>query len=80
MAGSNYYQDGYQKGFVDGRRTEGKIKKSYIDNLLKEETQNLSTKESSEFMKGWQDGFADGVRVELNSKMKKEGILIKNLA
>ena len=27
--------DGYQKGFVDGRRTGGKIKKSYIDNFLK---------------------------------------------
>ena len=47
----NYNQDGYQKGFTDGKRTGGKIKKAYIENFLKEETRNLSSENSMEFMK-----------------------------
>lgn len=72
-----YRQDGYQKGFGDGRRTGGKIKKSYIDNFLKDETQSLSTENSSEFIEGWYEGFTDAVRRELNMMVKKEG-LVKN--
>ena len=74
---SDYRQDGYQKGFVDGRRTGGKIKKSYIDNFLKDETQSLSTENSSEFIEGWYEGFNDAVRRELNMMVKQEG-LVKN--
>jgi hypothetical protein len=61
-----YKQDGYLKGFADGRRTGGKIRKAYIENLLKEETRNLSSENSVEFMKGWQEGFTDGVRGLIN--------------
>ena len=67
--------DGYQKGFVDGRRTGGKIKKSYIDNFLKYETQSLSIEDSSEFIKGWHEGFANAVRVTLNMMVQKEGLV-----
>ncbi|MBW2467061.1 MAG: hypothetical protein JRF02_07155 [Deltaproteobacteria bacterium] len=79
MGSINYYQDAYQKGFDDGKRTGGKINKTYIDNFLKEATQNLSTKDSSKFKKGWQDGFVDGVREALNNIVKDEGLLIKKL-
>ena len=47
-----YKQDGYQKGFDEGRRTGGKIKKTYINNLLNNETQNLSDADSIEFKIG----------------------------
>ena len=74
---NDYRQDGYQKGFVDGRRTGGKIKKSYIDNFLKDETQSLSAENSSEYIEGWYEGFTDAVRRELNMMVKQEG-LVKN--
>ena len=67
--------DWYQKGFVDGRRTGGEIKKSYIDNFLKYETQSLSIEDSSEFIKGWHEGFADAVRMALNMMVQKEGLV-----
>ena len=47
-----YRQDGYQKGFGEGKRTGGKTKKAYIDNLLNNETQNLSDADSIEFKIG----------------------------
>ncbi len=76
----HYRQDGHQKGFIDGRRTGGKIKKSYIDNFLKNETQSLSIKDSSEFIKGWHEGFADAVRGALNKMVKKEGLLKNHIS
>jgi len=72
---SDYRQDGYQKGFVEAKRTGGKIKKRYVDNCLKDETQSLATKDSLEFMKAWHEGFADGVIGALNMMVKKEGLL-----
>ena len=74
-----YKQDGYQKGFDEGRRTGGKVKKIYINNLLNNETQNLSDVDSIEFKKGWEDGFVDGVRKLINQMVNKETILVKNL-
>ena len=74
-----YKQDGYQKGFDEGRRTGGKIKKTYINNLLNNETQNLSDVDTIEFKKGWEDGFGDGVRKLINKMVNKEIILVKNL-
>jgi flagellar biosynthesis/type III secretory pathway protein FliH len=74
-----YKQDGYQKGFDEGRRTGGKVKKTYINNLLNNETQNLSDVDSIEFKKGWEDGFVDGVRKLINKMVNKETILVKNL-
>ena len=74
-----YKQDGYQKGFDEGRRTGGKAKKTYINNLLNNETQNLSDVDSIEFKKGWEDGFVDGVRKLINQMVNKETILVKNL-
>jgi hypothetical protein len=74
---SDYRQDGYQKGFIEGKRTGGKVNKKYVDNFLKDETQSLSTENSSEFIEGWYEGFTDAVRRELNMMVKQEG-LVKN--
>ena len=74
---SDYRQDGYQKGLVEGKRTGGKVNKRYVENYLNDETQNFSTKDSVEFMKAWQEGFADGV-IGLISNMVKQEDLVKN--
>ena len=58
---SDYRQDGYQKGFIEGKRTGGKVNKKYVDNCLNDETQSLCSKDSLEFKKAWHEGFADGV-------------------
>lgn len=70
-------QDGYQQGFCDGKRTGGKIKKQYIENLFKSETQNLSAEESLQFKMGWQDGFSDAVRGALKKMVASEHCLRK---
>lgn len=67
-----YRQDGYQKGFDDGRRTGGKVKKVYINNFLKNETQSLSSENSMEFIKGWQEGFTEAISGILSNVMEKE--------
>jgi hypothetical protein len=72
---SDYRQVGYHKGFTDGRRTGGKVNKIYVDNILKDETQSLSTKDYLEFMKAWNEGFADGVIGATNNMVQKEGLL-----
>ena len=69
----DYRQDGYHKGFADGRRTGGKVNKTYVDNYLKDESQNLSTKDYLEFMKAWNEGFADGV-IGVKSNMVKKKV------
>jgi hypothetical protein len=74
-----YRQDGYRKGFDEGRRTGGKVKKAYIDKLLNNETQSLSDADSMEFKKGWDDGFVEGVRRVINKMVNKESILVKHL-
>ena len=71
----DYRQEGYHKGFIDGRRTGGKVNNTYVDNYLKNETQSLSTKDSLEFMKAWNEGFADGVIRVKNNMVMKEGLL-----
>jgi hypothetical protein len=71
----DYRQEGYHKGFIDGRRTGGKVNKTYVDNYLKDETQSLSTKDSLEFMKAWNEGFADGVLRVTRNMVTKEGLL-----
>jgi hypothetical protein len=60
---------------TDGRRTGGKVNKIYVDNILKDETQSLSTKDYLEFMKAWNEGFADGVIGATNNMVQKEGLL-----
>jgi hypothetical protein len=75
----DYRQDGYQKGFIDGRRTGGKVNKTYVDNYLKDETQSLSTKDSLEFIKAWNEGFADGVIGALSKMLKVEGLMKNNI-
>jgi hypothetical protein len=67
-----YRQDGYRKGFDDGRRTEGKLNKVYINNLLKNETQSLSSENSMAFIKGWQEGFTEAVSGIVSNLMVKE--------
>ncbi len=74
---SDYRQDGYQKGLIEGKRTGGKVNKKYVDNCLNDETQSLCSKDSLEFMKAWQEGFADGVIGLLDNMVKQEG-LVKN--
>jgi len=71
----DYRQEGYHKGFIDGRRTGGKVNNTYVDNYLKNETQSLSTKDSLEFMKAWNEGFADGVIRVTRNMVTKEGLL-----
>ena len=71
----DYRQDGYHKGFTDGKRTGGKINKTYVDNYLKDQTQSLSPEDSLEFMKAWHEGFADGVIGVINNMDTKEGLL-----
>ena len=58
---SDYRQDGYQKGLIEGKRTGGKVNKKYVENCLNDETQSLCSKDSLEFTKAWHEGFADGV-------------------
>lgn len=72
-------QEGYQQGFCDGKRTGGKIKKQYIENLFKCETHNLSNEESLQFKMGWQDGFSDAVRGTLKKMVLGENCLQKEL-
>ena len=72
-----YKQDGYQKGFIEGKRTGGKVNKKYIENCLNDETQSLCSKDSLEFMKAWHEGFADGVIGLLDNMVKQDG-LVKN--
>ena len=74
---SDYIQDGYQKGFIEGKRTGGKVNKKYVDNCLNDETQSLCSKDSLEFIKAWHEGFADGVIGLLDNMVKQEG-LVKN--
>ena len=74
---SDYRQDGYQKGFIEGKRTGGKVNKKYVDNCLNDETQSLCSKDSLEFMKAWHKGFSDGVIGLLDNMVKQEG-LVKN--
>jgi len=77
MDRENFYTlEGYQQGFIDGKRTEGKIKKKYIDNLLTAETQNLSNEESLKYKIGWHDGFTDAVSRLLKSKAAQESFLM----
>ena len=72
---SDYRQEGYHKGFTDGRRTGGKVNNTYVDNYLSYETQNLSTKDALEFIKAWHEGFADGVIGEIGKMVQQEGLL-----
>ena len=74
-----YKQAGYEQGFVDGKRTGGKIKKKYLENLFESETQNLTEQESLLYKKGWQDGFVDAVRGALKHKVMQEDFFEKNL-
>jgi hypothetical protein len=74
---SDYRHDGYQKGYIEGKRTGGKVNKKYVDNCLNDETQSLCSKDSLEFMKAWHEGFADGVIGLLDNMVKQEG-LVKN--
>jgi len=71
----DYRQDGYHKGFTDGKRTGGKINKTYVENYLKDQTQSLSPEDSLEFMKAWHEGFADGVIGVINNMETKEVLL-----
>ncbi len=72
---SDYRHDGYHKGFVEAKRTGGKVNNTYVDNYLKDETQSLSTKDSLEFMRAWNEGFADGVIRVTSNMVTKEGLL-----
>lgn len=67
-----YREDGYQKGFEEAKRTGGKVKKNYIDNCIKNETRNLPSIYSMEFMRGWYEGFTDGVREVLSKLIQKD--------
>jgi hypothetical protein len=74
-----YKHAGYEQGFLDGKRTRGKITKKYIENLIKSETQNLSEQESLLYKMGWQEGFEDAVRGVLKKKVSQEDFFEKHL-
>ena len=68
MKKANYRRhEGYHHGFYVGQRTGGKINKRDVENLLKNETQYLSDKESLDYKRGWQDGFTDAVNRVIES-------------
>ncbi|MFC1837417.1 hypothetical protein ACFLYW_01895 [Thermodesulfobacteriota bacterium] len=80
MNNEGYYRDlGYQQGLADGKRTGGKIKKKYIENLFRSETQYLSNQESQVYKMGWQEGFTDAVRDAIQSMVLKENCFKKHL-
>jgi len=80
MANEKCHKDaGYEQGFLDGKRTRGNIKKKYVENLIKSETQNLSEQDSLLYKMGWQDGFEDAVRGALKNKVRQEDFFEKNL-
>ena len=70
---------GFEQGFLDGKRTRGKINKKYIERLFESETQNLSEQESLLYKMGWQDGFEEAVRVTLKKVVKQEDFFEKHL-
>jgi len=70
---------GFEQGFLDGKRTRGKINKKYIENLFESETQNLSEQESLLYRLGWQDGFEEAVRGSLKKIIKQENFFEKQL-
>lgn len=74
-----YRDAGYQQGFLDGKRTRGKIKKSYIENVFNSETQNLSYQEILKYKMGWQDGFVDAVRGAIKNVVAQENCVKKHL-
>ena len=75
----DYRQEGYHKGFADGRRTGGKINKTFVDNYLSYETQKLSNEDALAFKKAWHEGFADGVIGEISNMVQDEGTLKNDL-
>ena len=70
---------GYEQGFSDGKITQGKISKKYVESLFRSATQDLSNQESQLYKKGWQDGFADAVRGHIKCMIEDEGCLKKQV-
>lgn len=79
MDSEKYFRLGYEQGLNDGKRTKGKIKKKYIENLFRFETQYLSNQESQIYKMGWQEGFTDSVRNEIQSLVTREDCLTKHI-
>ena len=74
----NYRDAGYEQGFEDGRITQGKINKKYVDHLLESKTQTLTKKDSIEYQNGWQEGFIDAIRDVVKSLVIEDGYVIKH--
>ena len=74
-----YKQLGFEQGLSDGKITQGKISKKYVENLFRSETQNLSNQESVLYKNGWQDGFAEAVRGDIKCMIEDEGCLKKQV-
>ena len=74
-----YKSVGYEQGLSDGKITQGKISKKYVESLFRSETQDLSNQESQLYKKGWQDGFADAVRGDIKCIIEDEGCLKKQV-
>jgi len=73
MNSEEKYRDaGYKQGFEDGKITQGKVNKKYVDYLLETETRNLSTRDSVQYKNGWQEGFIDAVRGSIQHVVVKE--------
>ena len=77
--GKNHKHAGFEQGFLDGKRTRGKINKKYIESLFESETQNLSEQESLLYRMGWQDGFEEAVRGTLKKIVRQENFFERHL-
>jgi len=76
----DHRQEGYQQGYIDAKRTSGKISPKYRDALFESNKNKISPKESCEFITGWNDGFADFM-AEINKRIvHEEGIATKILS
>ena len=74
-----HHQAGYEQGFLDGKRTNGKINNKYVENLFLAETQNLTEQESLLYTMGWRDGFEEAVRKKLKKEVRQESFFEKHL-
>ena len=76
----NHRQVGYQQGYIDAKRTSGKISPKYKYFLFESNKNKLSSEESCEFITGWNDGFADCM-AEINKRIVHEdGLATKILS
>jgi len=76
----NYRQEGYQQGYKDAKRTNGKTCPKYRDIMVDSNKDNLSSEESFESITGWHDGFADYMAEIFRRIVNEEGLATEYLS